>query len=101
MTELPAHGTRSSMGALYRTAEDRATFRKWARGCTIAYSIVIVALLAIGFSTRDTRDSRMVAQSQAIGAMAPPPTLPGQATAGTAIIPGADPHRVRSTKSDR
>jgi hypothetical protein len=67
MTKLAAHGTRSTIGAHYPTGEDRATFRSWARGCTIAYSLVIVALLALGFALRDTHDSQVAKQSRPLG----------------------------------
>jgi hypothetical protein len=68
MTKLSAHGTHSVISANYATEQDRLTYRRWARACTIAYSIVIVALLAAGFLWRDTQDSQMAKQSQTAGA---------------------------------
>jgi hypothetical protein len=67
MTKLAAHGTRSSIGAHHPTGEERATFRSWARGCTIAYSVVIIALLAAGFALRDTPESQVAKQSPSPG----------------------------------
>ena len=67
MTKLVAHGTRSTICADYPTEEDRSTYRRWARGCTIAYSAIIIALLAIGFAMRDARDSQTAKQSQTVG----------------------------------
>jgi hypothetical protein len=66
MTKLAAHGTRSPICAHDLTGEDRSTFRRWARGCTIAYSVVIVALLALGFALRDTPDSQLAKQSPSL-----------------------------------
>ncbi len=68
MTKLTAHGMHSTNYAHYSTGEDRSTYRKWARGCTIAYSVVIVALLAVGFLLRDTHDSQVAKQSHPVAA---------------------------------
>jgi hypothetical protein len=67
MTKLAAPGTHSPIYAHQQSEEDRSTFRSWARGCTIAYSMIIVALLTVGFALRDRPDSQVAKQSPSLG----------------------------------
>jgi hypothetical protein len=78
MTQLAANGIRAPIGAYPLNEEDRATHRRWARGCTIAYSVVIIALLATGFWFRAPQDWQMARESRTVGAgaMTPPPAAP-------------------------
>jgi hypothetical protein len=68
MTKLAANGTRSPIGALNDLCEeDRVTHRKWARALSIVYSVVIIALLAVGFVTHHNQDTQTARQSQTVG----------------------------------
>lgn len=60
MTKLALHGLRSRQDVQDLSAEDRKTYRRWARGSCAVYAIVLAVLFA-GFWLHDR--SVMVAQS--------------------------------------
>jgi ferric-dicitrate binding protein FerR (iron transport regulator) len=60
MTKLALHGLRSRQDVQDLSAEDRKTYRRWARGSCAVYAIVLAALFA-GFWLHDR--TVMVAQS--------------------------------------
>jgi hypothetical protein len=60
MTKLPLHGLRSRQYVQDLSAEDRKTYRRWARGSCAVYAIVLAVLFA-GFWLHDR--TVMVAQS--------------------------------------
>lgn len=73
MTKLAANGTRAPIGARNDLCEeDRATHRKWARALSIVYSVVIIALLAVGFVTHHYQDTQTARHSQTVGFNAVP-----------------------------
>jgi hypothetical protein len=73
MTKLVANGTRAPIGVRDDLSEvDRVTYRKWARGLSMVYSAVIIALVAVGFVTHHYQDTQTARQSQPVGFNAPP-----------------------------
>jgi hypothetical protein len=76
MTRLTANGTRSPIGAFNLSEQDRTTHRKWTRAWAVAYSAVIIALLAIGFVTRHGDDAQTARRSQPVSFNALPAEAP-------------------------
>ncbi|MBR0869833.1 hypothetical protein JQ633_05660 [Bradyrhizobium tropiciagri] len=66
MTRLSAVGARSPVRAHHLPAEDRLTYRRWARRAAIAYCIII-AVLAIGLSLHDRGDAQLASRDQTTG----------------------------------
>lgn len=67
MTRLSAAGTRAPEHAQNLSAEDRATYRRWARRSWIAY-LVIVAALAVSVSLHGRPQSQLASGNVAVQA---------------------------------
>jgi hypothetical protein len=67
MTRLPRPGSRSPIHLHELSEEDRATYRRWARGWYVCGSIFIAGLLAVGLSGRAAHFVTGAQPSQTVG----------------------------------